>query len=220
MIFDSYFTVPVILSDNSPLKLHPESTVNLSCAFYGDPHPQLTWLKNNSILMNGTSGIEITTSGNLSVLSITDRRGESGGIYVCNASSVAGHAYSNFTIECKLLSTKGLDMIYFWSILDFPSPVRQTSILSVLENFVSVNWTIGEPGSSLPTEVQIEILTSNNNSLVQRLSIRINETQTTVFYLYPLTPYNFTYYVVSIVGRSRPITSQVTTLSLGIFFTT
>ena len=83
------------------MNLYPGMDVRLSCVSNGVPQPLLSWYRNGFARMNGSSGVFIADSGNLSELVVTDMMGQQDGEYSCNGTNVAGVTSVTFTVECK-----------------------------------------------------------------------------------------------------------------------
>lgn len=93
--------VPTIASENADMmELFPGENVAVSSEFRGIPYPSLNWSRDGVPLKDGADGVTIMTTGNTSVLTVTDSRGQSGGQYRVNASNVAGFSSLGFTVEC------------------------------------------------------------------------------------------------------------------------
>ena len=77
---------------------------------------------------------------------------------------------------------------------------------------VSIQWTYQSSGSFPRTRVEVEIW--RDGVRVTNKTLRPNEITTTLSSLQPFTHYTFTVYVVTAVGRSEPVSVDVSTLSL------
>jgi len=82
-----------------------------------------------------------------------------------------------------------------------------------MEHSIFFKWTILNSGSNSPTEVEI-VIKSQNGNLVRMQRVPVNVTGSMVSLLEQLTTYNFTFYVISAVGKSHPVKIQATTLSI------
>jgi len=96
-------------------------------------------------------------------------------------------------------------------LLDYSAPLNLSEI-SPFDYSVWFEWILQESGSTPPTAVEIAVR-SHNSSKVRIQTIRSNETGAVVSSLDPLTKYNFTFYVISTIGKSHPVTTEVSTLS-------
>ena len=99
------------------------------------------------------------------------------------------------------------------SMLDtvLPEPVIGLRT-SPLDTFVSIRWVYQSSGSSRRTGVEVEIW--RDGVRVTNVTLRPNEITTRFDLLQPFTHYTFTVYVVTAVGRSEPVSVDVSTLSL------
>ena len=95
------------------------------------------------------------------------------------------------------------------TVLPEPVIVLRTS---PSDTFVTIRWVYQSSGSSRRTGVEMEIW--RDGVRVTNRTLRPNEVTTTLSSLQPLTRYTFTVYVVTAVGRSEPVSVDVSTLSL------
>ena len=83
------------------MTLFPDANFSIMCVYNGIPLPDLQWKHNSITITESVSGIVIVTSNETSVLIVEDMMSVSEGIYICQATNVAGISSLNFTIECK-----------------------------------------------------------------------------------------------------------------------
>ena len=76
------------------------SDLVLSCSFDGLPTPTVQWLHNGTTLSNGDDGVNIT-SGNISILQVSDLKRSSGGVYSCKGSNIIGFNRLEFRIDIQ-----------------------------------------------------------------------------------------------------------------------
>ncbi len=95
---------------------------------------------------------------------------------------------------------------------DFPEQVVGLSVTEVTINSVALVWTFQMNGSDPRIRTEIEI--RRFGTLVRTDMIAPQFSGAQLSPLLPLSTYNFTVYVVSNVGRSRPSVVSTSTLSL------
>ena len=100
-------------------------------------------------------------------------------------------------------------MVYF-SV--FPESVIDLAATSILPDAISITWVYQMNGSSPRTGAEVEVRRAN--MLERVVAIAPNEISTEILPLLPLITYDFTFYVVTDVGRSRPYSMNFTTISL------
>ncbi len=98
-----FISVPNTTTENETiLQLHPSNPIELTCLSNGIPLPIISWYKDGINLRNGYNNVSIVVNGNMSILTVTDLRGQQGGEYICNGSNVAGMSSVSFIVECEL----------------------------------------------------------------------------------------------------------------------
>lgn len=95
---------------------------------------------------------------------------------------------------------------------DFPEAVIGLAVLSITTRSVSLHWMFQMNGSSPRTGVDIEI--RRYDSVENTVMTGPSQTMSDIYYLQPLTTYNFTIYVITAVGRSLPTAAEISTYSL------
>lgn len=97
------FVITVLVVSKNPTltKIFPGMNLILFCEFGGIPEPSLAWLRDGVALVDGTNGVVIETTENISKLSVSNGKGVDSGEYVCNASSMAGYRFLAFTAQCE-----------------------------------------------------------------------------------------------------------------------
>ena len=103
-------------------------------------------------------------------------------------------------------------MYTFMSSKDYPEALLNVREVLATHNTIYLEWTYQLNGSSPRTGVEIEI---RRIGVLERTVIIGPEPNTTnISSLPPLATYNFTLFVVSNVGKSRPSSIIASTLSL------
>ena len=85
-------------------------------------------------------------------------------------------------------------------------------VTSVLTNEISIAWEYQMNGSSPRTGAEVEI--RKGHVIKRTIIVGPEEEATNIASLNPLTLYIITVYVVTSVGRSRPSSTEISTLSL------
>ena len=193
------------------MKVLPRTNVTLSCGFTGLPVPNITWTRNGDPNIRGVA--TTVTTGNRSELTVQEVTHEQDrdGVYRCTANNMVGVSLVDFTVQGKphLSPTAYACNLGHYTVLPEPA----TGLLSSpSDTFVSLRWTYKSSGSSPRTRVEVEIW--RDGVRVTNVTVGPNDIATTLSSLQPLTHYTFTVYVVTAVGRSEPVSVDVSTLSL------
>ena len=183
--------------------------MTLSCGFTGLPVPNITWTRNGDPNIRGVA--TTVTTGNRSELTVQEVTHEQDrdGVYRCTANNMIGRvSLVDFTVQGKThLSPSGYACNHGqYTVLPEPATGLTSS---PSDTTASLQWTYKSSGSSPRTRVEVEIWRDVTN-----LTVGPNEITTTLSSLQPLTHYTFTVYVVTAVGRSEPVSVDVSTLSL------
>ena len=211
----SYFNVtdPPTATPEVPtlVKVLPRTNVILSCGFTGLPVPNITWTRKGDPTIRGVA--TTVTTGNRSELTVQEVTHEQDrdGVYRCTANNMIGRvSLVDFTVQGKPhLSPTAYRNHGHYTVL--PEPVIGLTS-SPSDTTASLQWIYQSSGSSPRTGVEVEIW--RDGGRVTNRTLRPNEIATSLSSLQPLTHYTFTVYVVTAVGRSEPVSVNVSTLSL------
>ena len=91
-------SAPSIVSPPVPVVVNQTGTASFQCEVKGNPKPQVTWLKQNSIVLADKRFVQSRGS-----LMITDVTSQDGGTYMCVAKNILGEktASASLTVQGK-----------------------------------------------------------------------------------------------------------------------
>ncbi|XP_078326437.1 roundabout homolog 2-like isoform X8 [Crassostrea virginica] len=108
----------------------------LHCEAYGDPKPQIWWLKDERPI-NENSRIISLSSG---TLQISDLQESDSGNYTCKASSETGETAQSATLLVIKKSSQNVTFHRTHDIKTFPGPPSKPTVVEVLTHSIKLSW--------------------------------------------------------------------------------
>ncbi|XP_056010130.1 roundabout homolog 1-like isoform X11 [Ostrea edulis] len=107
----------------------------LHCEAYGDPKPQIWWLKDDRPITENSRIISLSSG----TLQISDLQESDSGNYTCKASSETGETSQLATLLVKK-SNKNVTFHRTQDVKTFPGPPSKPTVVEVLANSIKLSW--------------------------------------------------------------------------------